>query len=109
MKRSSALADYVRCGFLIVYIGSYLLLSSFGTYTYVRATSVFAMIRVDWAPLGFVVYDNWNFAMHFVYLPLYALDQTFWHTETRRPNIATRLDYASSSARPPLDTPHKSP
>jgi hypothetical protein len=74
---------------LILYVGSYLVLSAFGRYSSVRAQSVFTQIRVDWAPIGFVTAaGQWNWLLHGLYLPLYSLDRAFWHTDTRHSAIA---------------------
>jgi hypothetical protein len=77
-------------GFLLLYVGSYLVLSAFGKYTSVRATSVFAYIRVDWAPVGFVTQGgHWNYILHATYLPLYELDRMLWHCDTLHSTIVS--------------------
>ena len=77
---------------LLLYVGSYLVLSAFGQYSSARATDVSTSIRVDWAPIGFVTRSgNWNYAVHAAYLPLYALDRTLWHCDTYHSAIAQPL------------------
>jgi hypothetical protein len=85
-----------RIGFFILNVGSYLILSTFGEYTSVRATAVWAMVRVDWAPVGFVIPNRgWNFFTEGVYFPLYLLDRLVWHTDTLHSAMAGPLRHAT--------------
>ena len=86
---------FVITGFLLLYVGSYLILSAFGQYSSARATSIFATIRVDWAPVGFVTRSGqWNYVIHAAYLPLYELDRMLWHCDTYHPTVSAPLRFS---------------
>jgi hypothetical protein len=66
-------------GFIVLlYLGSYALLSSRGRYE-PTATGLNGVKWYAWAPSGFVENFRWSPNLMRVYLPLYVLDCRFWH------------------------------
>ena len=79
---------------LVVYVGSYIVLSVFGQYEptvwglfEVKGKTVYApkYAFYEWAPYGFVNEDlHWNHKICFPFLPLWAIDQRIWHDTDSR-------------------------
>lgn len=68
---------------LPLYVGSYVTLSMQGKF--VREFSEANVqggsdVKIGWAPKFFANGYNWNYFLLTAYLPLYLLDEAFWHT-----------------------------
>ena len=67
---------------LLVYAGSYIVLSAAGRYE-PGAIGLGHVKTYNWAPLGFVVGYVWKGAPMIIYAPLYFLDTQLWHTNDK--------------------------
>ena len=64
---------------LVIYVGTYLRLSVTGRYE-PASIGLNGVKSYAWAPAGFVTDYKWNSAPELIFVPLYALDISFWHT-----------------------------
>jgi len=67
---------------MLLYVGSYALLSSCGRYE-PACIGLNGVKWYEWAPSGFVENFRWSPNLLRVYLPLYWLDSRFWHSSDR--------------------------
>ncbi len=67
---------------LLIYIGSYVLISSGGCYE-PAAIGLNGVKWYLWAPYGFVTNYKWKRWPMILYLPLWGLDMRFWHTQEK--------------------------
>lgn len=67
---------------VVLYVGSYLGLSAAGRYE-PASIGLNGVKSYGWAPHGFVTNYQWNRTLEIVYLPLFCLDISIWHTAER--------------------------
>ena len=67
---------------LLVYVGSYVVLSSGGCYE-PAAIGLNGVKGYGWAPRGFVDHYRWKRWPAIVYLPLYIIDVRAWHRDAK--------------------------
>ncbi len=83
--RNTIVIITVVVSLLLLYAGSYLVLSLQGRYE-PAAIGLSGVKFYAWEPRGFVtieVYPKWRQLPHYAFLPLYWLDTRLWHTFDR--------------------------
>jgi hypothetical protein len=82
MKRLFKALACVIFGVTLIYVGSYVWMSSQGRYE-PAVIGIRGVKNYAWAPKGFVTNYQWSQARYRFYWPLWRLDHEFWHTPDR--------------------------